>query len=153
MPEKSSYDVFLSYSSQDKPWVAEFVSTLKGAGVRPWFDVWELVPGEPWQEKLEEALRKSRTFVVVLSPHNAGSPWTFFELGAAIADDKRIIPVATEDLDLTTLPVALRRLQFLKEPSSQAAGRRLAEVLGKARLSGSQRPAKKAKSGRKVNSA
>jgi TIR domain len=129
MDEKHSFDVFLSYASKDKPWASEFGSALRDAGVKIWFDEFNLVPGEPWQERVEEALRASRTLVVVLSPHSAESPWTFFELGAAVADHKRIIPVAREDMDWTHLPSPLRRLQILRESSPQEAGRRVAEVL------------------------
>ncbi|HVR96799.1 MAG TPA: toll/interleukin-1 receptor domain-containing protein [Thermoanaerobaculia bacterium] len=131
MTEKSGYEVFLSYSSKDKQWVTEFASALRDAGVKTLFDVSELTPGEPWQERIADALRESRTLVMILGPHSAESPWTFFELGAAIADHKRIIPVVTADIDLSRLPMALRRRQLLKESSPQEAGRRVAEVLGR----------------------
>ncbi|HEX4497655.1 MAG TPA: toll/interleukin-1 receptor domain-containing protein [Thermoanaerobaculia bacterium] len=131
MAEQHSFDVFVSYASSDKPWATEFVSALKEAGVKIWFDKFDLVPGEPWQERIGEALRASRTLVVVLSPHSAESPWTFFELGAAVADHKRIIPVAREDMDWTHLPSPLRHLQILRETSPQEAGRRVAAVLEK----------------------
>lgn len=129
MTEKRDYDIFLSYSSKDKPWVSEFVATLKGAGVKAWFDASDLAPGERWQEKIQEALRDSEILVVVLSQNSVESPWTFFELGAAVADRKRIIPIATEDFDLSKLPLLLKQYQLLKESSPQAAGRRVAEVL------------------------
>lgn len=131
MAEQHSFDVFVSYASSDKSWATEFVSALKEAGVKIWFDKWNLVPGEPWQEGIGEALRASRTLVVVLSPQSAESPWTFFELGAAVADHKRIIPVAREDMDWTKLPSPLRHLQILREASPQEAGRRVAAVLEK----------------------
>jgi hypothetical protein len=129
MAEKHDFDVFISYASKDKPWASEFGSALRGAGVRIWLADSELLPGEPWQEKIAEALRASRTLVLVLSPHSAESPWTFFELGAAVADHKRIIPVAREEIDWAHLPSPLRHLQILRESSPQEAGRRVAEVL------------------------
>ena len=51
MAEKQRYDVFLSYSFKDKPWVSEFASALRDAGVKAWFDVSELAPGERWQDR------------------------------------------------------------------------------------------------------
>ena len=130
MPEKH-YDVFLSYSSKDKPWVSEFVSALRTGGVQAWFDVADIAPGERWQEKIQEALRESGTLVIVLSPNSIESPWTFFELGAAVADKKKIIPVLLEDVDLARIPVALRQFQVLRENSPKEAGKRVAEALEK----------------------
>jgi nucleoside 2-deoxyribosyltransferase len=129
MAEKQRYDVFLSYSSGDKPWVSEFASALREAGVKAWFDVFELAPGERWQDKSQEALRDSSTLIIILSPTSVDSPRTFFELGAAVADKKRIIPVVTEDVDLMRVASLLRQFQFLRESSPREAGRRVAEIL------------------------
>lgn len=132
MTEKRTYEVFLSYSSRDRAWVSEFAAALRDAGVKSWFDVSDLAPGERWQERIQEALRDSNTLVVILSPNSVESPWTFFELGAAVADRKRIIPVLTEDVEVTHVPLLLKQFQFLKEESPREAGKRVAEVLEKA---------------------
>lgn len=129
MTEKSDYNIFLSYSSKDQPWVSEFVATLKEAGVKAWFDVSDLAPGERWQEKIQKALRDSEILVVILSQNSIASPWTFFELGAAVADQKRIIPIVTEDFDFSKFPLLLKQYKLLKESSPQAAGKLVAEVL------------------------
>ena len=50
------YDVFLSHSSADKPAVEELARRLKQAGIEPFLDKWNLIPGLPWQEAIEEAL-------------------------------------------------------------------------------------------------
>lgn len=131
MTENKQYDVFLSYSFKDRAWVSQFVEGLRAAGLTAWFDVAELPPGERWQQQIQKALRESTTLVVVLSPNSVGSPWTFFELGAAVADKKRIIPVLTEEMDIRDIPVLLTQFQFLKEPSPREAGRLLAEAVTK----------------------
>ena len=64
------YDVFLSYAEQDQPWVAEFERALQTAGVRNWFDVSAITPGELWPEILQKALRESETLVVFVSPNS-----------------------------------------------------------------------------------
>ena len=51
------YDVFLSHSSVDKPRVEELARRLKQAGIEPFLDKWNLVPGGPWQER---SWRRSR---------------------------------------------------------------------------------------------
>src|SRR5204862_3691679 len=68
-PERSmgmppgAFDVFLSHNSEDKPTVVSITEGLRERGVNVWLDLWELVPGRPWQEALEEvllALRRHR---------------------------------------------------------------------------------------------
>jgi hypothetical protein len=53
----------------------------------------------------------------------------FFELGAALADRKRIIPVLSRKLPPNRVPQVLRRFRFLEEPSATEAGKRVAEVI------------------------
>jgi hypothetical protein len=129
MTEEKKYDVFLSYSSQDRSWVSQFAEALRRAGLTAWFDIAEILPGERWQEQIQKALRESTTLIVILSPNSIKSPWTFFELGAAVADEKRIIPVLTQDMDIRDVPFLLTRFQFLRESSPEEAGSRVAEVI------------------------
>ena len=100
------------------------------AGVHAWFGEAALSPGERWQEKVQEALRASRTLVLIVTPQSVESPWTFFELGAAVADHKRIIPVVTGDVDLSRIPMLVRQYHFLRESSPRQAGLRVAETIG-----------------------
>nr|VFK52439.1 MAG: TIR domain-containing protein [Candidatus Kentron sp. TUN]VFK52962.1 MAG: TIR domain-containing protein [Candidatus Kentron sp. TUN]VFK57954.1 MAG: TIR domain-containing protein [Candidatus Kentron sp. TUN] len=133
MSEKHSeqpYEVFLSYSHEDKSWVSKFVSVLKTSGVNAWSHA-DIFPGERWQEKIQEALRESNTLVMVLSPSSIINRRMFFELEAAVADKKRIIPVILEDLDISRIPAALLKFQALREESPQEAGKRVAKILEK----------------------
>lgn len=125
------YDVFLSYSRRDLDWVGAFVEALHAGGVQSWFDVADLEPGTRWEDEREGALRESRTLVVILSSNSIDSLTIYFEVGAAVADQKRIIPVLTDDLHLSQIPPLLRRFQVLRESSASAAGRRVAEVITK----------------------
>lgn len=129
MVKEAEHTVFLSYSYKDRPWVAEFASALHDQGVPGWFDAFEMKPGERWKERIQEALRASDTLVLLLSRNSVESPWTFFEIGAAIADKKRIIPVATEDVSPDQVPSVVAQYQMLKESSPREAGRRVAEML------------------------
>src|SRR5436305_8842157 len=91
------YDVFLSHSTADKPAVEELARKLVEAGIKPFFDEWELIPGEPSQEALERALDESRTCAVFVGSASLG-PWQNEEMRSAIDEwvgDKtfRVIPV------------------------------------------------------------
>jgi photosystem II stability/assembly factor-like uncharacterized protein/energy-coupling factor transporter ATP-binding protein EcfA2 len=83
----SEYDVFLSHNSADKPAVEELARRLVKAGVQPWLDRWNLIPGEPWQEAIEEALERCATCAVFVGPSGTG-PWQNEEMRAAI--DRRV---------------------------------------------------------------
>jgi hypothetical protein len=85
--------------------------------LKPFLDKWHLIPGEPWQEALEEALDQSRTCAVFLGPGGLG-PWENEEMRAAL-DERvrnksfRVIPVllpGAEPKDKKTLPRFLSRL-------------------------------------------
>jgi hypothetical protein len=92
------YDVFLSHQSGDKPQVETIAAWLADKeGLKPFLDKWHLIPGEPWQETLEDALDRSRTCAVFLGPSKLG-PWENEEMRVAL-DDRvrnklfRVIPV------------------------------------------------------------
>ena len=58
MPDPPTrHDVFLSHNNADKPAVEELARRLAQAGLQPWLDTWNLIPGDPWQEAVEAALR------------------------------------------------------------------------------------------------
>jgi hypothetical protein len=129
MEANSNAKIFLAYSSKDRPWVEQFSSALREAGIESWFDIADLAPGEPWQDQLEVALRTSRTLVLILTPNSIDNPWTLFELGAAIGDNKRIIPVVAQHFDWKQAPLMLKRYQLLEASSPQKAGKRVAAAL------------------------
>ncbi len=123
------YDVFLSYSSASQPWVRKFTDALTASGITTWFDAHEILPGDRWQDKIEKALRQSRVLIMVITPESVQRPWTFFELGAALADGKRIVPVLSEGVDPGDIPALVRQFQFVREKTPEAAAKRVAEAV------------------------
>lgn len=113
------YDVFLSHNSADKPAVENLARRLVKAGIQPWLDTWNLIPGEPWQEAIEQALGKCATCAVFIGLSGSG-PWQNEEMRAAIqrrveahhAGEQpfRVIPVllpGAERLERSRLPAFL----------------------------------------------
>jgi WD40 repeat protein len=92
------YDVFLSYNSTDEKAVRKIAHHLhEAARLNPFLDRWHLVPGEPWQEALEEALDDSGSCAVFLGPAGLGT-WENEEMRVALdiranKSDFRVIPV------------------------------------------------------------
>jgi hypothetical protein len=87
MTDTVRFHVFLSHCSTDKPAVEEIAGRLKGAGIEPWLDKWNLIPGEAWQPAIEDALRRCATCAVFIGPGGFGA-WHNEELRAAI--DRRV---------------------------------------------------------------
>ena len=115
-----SYDVFLSHSSKDKPFVEDLARRLTKVGIQPFLDRWHLVPGEAWQEGLEDALERSRTCAVFLGPGGLG-PWQNEEMRDALDERAqnsgfRVIPVLLPNAAMPArkaLPRFLKRLTWV----------------------------------------
>ena len=69
----STFDVFLSHSSIDKPWVIRLKADLQRYGVSAWLDQDEIRPGDVIVIALEAALDHSRAVALIVSPEAIGS--------------------------------------------------------------------------------
>ena len=108
MSEPFNHDVFLSHSSKDKTKVRELALRLKKDGLRVWFDEWEIKPGDMISLKIEQALEKSRTLVLVMSTNAFASDWVTLERHTAIFRDptnarRRFIPLRLDDVEIKDL--------------------------------------------------
>jgi hypothetical protein len=121
MTDGPAFDVFLSHSSRDKPAVEALAHRLEDeAHLTPWLDKWHLVPGEPWQEALEQALDASRTCAVFIGPSGIG-PWEHEEMRSALQTRVsragfRVVPVLLPGATMPergVLPRFLSRLTWV----------------------------------------
>jgi WD40 repeat protein/RNase P subunit RPR2 len=115
MADNFSHDVFLSYNSKDKPRVRRLAERLKEAGLRVWFDDWNIGPGEIISLKVDQGLEQSRVLVLCISPNALSSGWVALERSTAIHRDpsnegRRFIPLLLTDADL---PDTLRRYKYV----------------------------------------
>ena len=84
-------DVFISYSSQDREWVAELARVLEGCGYNVWWDR-ELLPGQNFHRDIQDALDKARCVVTVWSENSIVSRWVQGESSQALERDV-LVPV------------------------------------------------------------
>jgi hypothetical protein len=75
MVSKYLYDVFLSYASEDKEAVEPFYNKLLAHGLTCYWSPASNKPGDPFPDKITEALEKSQQFVVYCSKHTNKSSW------------------------------------------------------------------------------
>jgi tetratricopeptide (TPR) repeat protein len=78
------YDVFVSHSSKDKPWVHRLVADLTRYRVSVWLDENEIRPGDLFVDALEHGLEQSRTVAFVISPASLASGWVKEEYNRAV---------------------------------------------------------------------
>jgi hypothetical protein len=113
-------NVFLSYASADKAIVERVAQKLRSSGIDLPVLSDEFRPGDDLAEALRKALQNSDAVVVVLSDASVNSAFVMAELGAAMALNKRIIPI---QLGATPLPISLpsvSKLQILNAEGMSA---------------------------------
>jgi WD40 repeat protein/GTPase SAR1 family protein len=115
MSDNFSYDVFLSHNAKDKPRVRRLAERLQQAGLRVWFDEWNVRSGDIISLKVDEGLEQSRVLLLCISPNALASNWVALERSTAIHRDpsnkgRRFIPVL---LAACELPDTLRRYNYL----------------------------------------
>jgi ubiquinone/menaquinone biosynthesis C-methylase UbiE len=139
----SEFDVFLSHRSADKDIVRKLAIRLQDeAKLRPFFDEWHLIPGQPLQEQLEVALQGSDSCAAFIGPLGL-SPWENEEVRVILKSriqnkNIRVIPVLLPGADEKTiekLPPLLRRFLWVdfREglDSEQPLARLVAGIQGK----------------------
>ena len=99
------WDVFVSYGHEDAAWVGELAGNLVRDGFEVFLDRWELVGGDRVTGRLEDAIRRSLSGVLVVSQHSLSRPWVREEYEAllrqAVEDpSRRLIPVLYRDAEL-----------------------------------------------------
>src|SRR5208337_804117 len=93
-----AHDVFVSYSSQDKPTADAIVASLEANGIRCWIAPRDILPGTDWGESLVEAIEEAGTMVLVFSGHANTSPQIRREIERAVDKGIPVIPVRIEDV-------------------------------------------------------
>jgi ABC-type branched-subunit amino acid transport system substrate-binding protein len=126
----SHASVFLSYSQEDKPWAEAFAKALRRRGLSLWLDEGDLKAGEDSvDEAVDAALRQSETVVLLLGPGSVERPSLFFELGAALAMRKRIIPILSEGMERSKIPVPLLHGRYLMKKNPQETAQEVAQAV------------------------
>ena len=127
MHDNKKYDAFLSLNSQDRSAVEKIAYWLQEKeNLSIWLYTWNVIPGDPLQEGMEQALSESNCCVIFLGPSGLG-PWQNEEMRTALADrvsdtNFRVIPVllpnGNHSANKWELPSFLRRLAWVEFDSS-----------------------------------
>lgn len=113
--------IFIAHANQDR----EFARTLDEAFSQHGFDVWRadrIEPGQPWLERLAEAITQADVAVFLLSKASSRSEWLRSEAALAVAASESgegpyILPVRTSR-DIAIPPFfATHQVLDLEQPS------------------------------------
>ncbi len=96
------YDVFLSHSSKDKDLVRPIAQRLRDAGLKVWFDEWEIQAGDHIPRRIDDGLEDSHSLMLCMSANAFGSDWAQLEMGTFRFRDpmnkqRRFIPLRLDD--------------------------------------------------------
>lgn len=113
--------IFLCHSSNDKQFVRRLTERLHNDGIDTWFDELEIKVGEQIHSKINEGLKKSDFFGVVLSKSSVKSKWVETELNSASSLEKYqnrgvfVLPILTEECDVPPLLMDKRYANFTED--------------------------------------
>jgi TIR domain-containing protein len=79
------FDIFISYASEDKQLAKRLAEALQQAGLRVWYDDFELKLGDSISESVDAGLAESRFGVVIISRHFLHKPWPKRELRGLVS--------------------------------------------------------------------
>lgn len=96
-----AHDVFISYSSKDKPVADAACATLESHGVRCWIAPRDVLAGEEYAASLINGLSDSRLMVLVFSADSNRSPQVLRELERAVSKGLPILPLRIEDAPMS----------------------------------------------------
>ena len=95
--QKSSHDVFISFAFEDRESAAKIYAHLKASGICPfWCE--EITAGGDYPRLLGEAIRNSKSFLLVLSDSSDNSASVAKETTIAHNNKKPIIPVRIKNI-------------------------------------------------------
>jgi hypothetical protein len=120
----SGCGVFLSHSSKDKTSARYLAVDLAKAGFRPWFDEWEILPGDSIPKRLSQGLEECRAVVVLLSPEATKSEWVEREWHAKYWEEieRRQVMVIPLLLKPCKVPTLLRAKRYADCTTDFSAG-------------------------------
>ncbi len=126
-------DVFISHAEADSPFAKFLHRHLTQEGLSVYLASVSMPPGERWMPHIMDNLRSS-TWVLCLASRNAcASPWVMQEMGAAVAVNKKLVPIVW-DLQPDELPGWMKQYQAVnlagqQQEAAMATIGRIAEAI------------------------
>lgn len=125
--------LFISHVSQEAPLARALKRWLEKTFVDDCrvfvsSDPGDLLPGEKWLDRIDEALRNADALLVLCSPASLPRPWISFETGCAWIRQVPVIPICHSGISLKNLPRPLSDFHAL-EMDGEDFGQRLLQAI------------------------
>lgn len=106
-------NVFVSCSGQDIEFAKRIATDLQKSGLNFWID-WEGMPPtlDAWRET-EKSIEEADVCLFLISPDSAKSKLCRREIGCAVNNGKRLIPLLVRDVEEDESPYQLRHLNWI----------------------------------------
>jgi hypothetical protein len=127
-----THDVFVSYSTRDKPIADAACAVIEARKLRCWIAPRDVLPGVPYAESLDEAIGGSRVMVLILSAGANESGQVMREVESAVSLGLPVVPIRIEDIQPSrSLHYFLRSIHWLDAltPPIERHLQRLAETV------------------------
>ncbi len=124
--------IFISYSRKNLEFVDRLELALKARSFEPLIDRTEICAFEDWWRRIEALISRADAIVFVISPDAVTSDVTLKEVTHAASLNKRFAPIVCRRVEVSAIPEALRRLNFIffDDPACfEASADQLAEAL------------------------
>jgi hypothetical protein len=94
-----AHDVFICYSSRDKPVADAVCAVLEAEGVRCWIAPRDILPGADWGESIIDSINEARAMVLIFSSNaNAAQSQIKREVERAVNKGLPVIPFRIENV-------------------------------------------------------
>src|SRR5581483_7974306 len=93
-----AHDVFISYSSKDKPVADATCATLEAHGIRCWIAPRDIIPGTEWGKAIVDGISGSRIMVLIFSSNADQSRQVMREAERAVHKGLSLLPLRIEEV-------------------------------------------------------
>jgi WD40 repeat protein len=116
--------VFISYSRKDLDVADRLVVELEAQNFEAYLDKHDILPGEPWHERLHALIESADNVIFLVSPASVASTMCDWEVNEAERLSKRLFPVVVRDVPDDQVPGRLKRLNyvFLRDGDDRPVG-------------------------------
>lgn len=106
-------DVFISYSRKDIAFARQLHESLVKQGLDTWIDWQDIPPSVDWLAEVYEAIEGADAFVFVISNTSLQSEICNLEIQHAAKHNKRLIPIAIDNIDASQVPKELAVINWI----------------------------------------
>src|SRR5512134_3458088 len=116
--------LFVSYSRKDSTAARKLIEAFKSIEQDVWVDWESIPPAVDWLEQIFRGIEEADAFIFMISPDSIASEVCKVEVGRAILNNKRIIPILLRDVNPRDTLEEIRKLNwtYIRETDSLEEG-------------------------------